>query len=957
MKNVLKRLFSLFTIVCVIASCVAITAAAEEVYVNPMSGTGNVTTTSAILTNGSWDDKWYARGLSNGELTTADGRYLVVKAAHTESGIRITTNYAICGLWRYVPASTFEAGNTYRLRATFRINSDGKTGFISNNKANFKLRLMYDGTNPVFESQRLIIDKCDEFVTHTQEFVMTEEMLDGHTKMYMDIDCPSSGSLFSDANFPTGRITMDFLEFVIEKADIYTVIGKTEPNSTLTVELKHKYEEQVYYTKDVTADENGRFETDIAFYHNIDDFYVCVKDGENTSVKSMNTFFETDGKKIVETDFFADVPTNGVYVNGFTVNGVASPFNKITLPETAKTVSVTAKSIDYEGDSTLIGVLYENGSAKEIACDVQSLIPGADGNYSICLGEGGDEIRFFLLDSISSMKLLSREYVIDTKGTTEKRYKANASVTTVTSDFNPVTATADITRDGGDGTATVVITKKDVVLSDITADTININVAAVVNSESNVTSVKKSTEKPDGETYKFPDGTYTAYVSGVKNTQDYSYTTPDTLLNAYSTLNGSNVDFDSFDACISDAKLKLDLSEYNSLGSNKKYAKDVFMKVKTEDISSVGQIQTLLDTSVSTVLLSSAPTVSLIEKYGTLLGFDSVLLEEFKTADEDVKTDTASLMKSNAHSLDSLTVELVKNRFTDGYVTAMINNAETYGMIKQFISDNYKNYISVNLNKLEDNDVNSGDVFKDMLDMIPFDSIKDIEDSYSDAVDDNTSSSGGGFGGGGVGGGGFGASGNIKTETMSAIVPAEAVIFEKTATFKDVNKDFWAYDYIENLVNLGVISKSDNFRPNDDITREEFVKMVVVAFYGSPSGGLATYTDATAGAWYYPYLAKAQEQQIISGMPDGSFGVGEKITRQDMAVIIDRIIGKDDTPNTFEFSDDDAISSYAREAVYNIYSTGVIGGFEDSTFRPQKNATRAECAKIISQASTLKNTH
>ena len=81
-------------------------------------------------------------------------------------------------------------------------------------------------------------------------------------------------------------------------------------------------------------------------------------------------------------------------------------------------------------------------------------------------------------------------------------------------------------------------------------------------------------------------------------------------------------------------------------------------------------------------------------------------------------------------------------------------------------------------------------------------------------------------------------------------------------------------------------------------------------------------------------------------MSDTEFGIGMSITRQDMAVMIDRLMNLAGTEGAAAFSDGDNIASYAREAVARLSAAGIMNG-SDNMFRPTDRSTRAEAAVVI----------
>ena len=218
-----------------------------------------------------------------------------------------------------------------------------------------------------------------------------------------------------------------------------------------------------------------------------------------------------------------------------------------------------------------------------------------------------------------------------------------------------------------------------------------------------------------------------------------------------------------------------------------------------------------------------------------------------------------------------------------------------------------------------------------------------------------------GGGGGGSGGGKKGsASSNLVTvpnaigqnsgsETLQPVAPVTPV--KPAERFADLTAAEWARESVERLFAAGAISEAEQFRPNDSITREEFVKLLVESFKLAKSETAPAFTDVAADVWYAPYIAAVQSAGIVAGYEDGRFGVGEQITRQDMAVMLSRTMELLDAGLTAEtaepFTDDGQISSYARNAVYAMQQAGIINGLGGGMFGPMQNASRAQAAKLL----------
>lgn len=174
-------------------------------------------------------------------------------------------------------------------------------------------------------------------------------------------------------------------------------------------------------------------------------------------------------------------------------------------------------------------------------------------------------------------------------------------------------------------------------------------------------------------------------------------------------------------------------------------------------------------------------------------------------------------------------------------------------------------------------------------------------------------------------------------------------------TFTDIVDISWAKESIEALAAREVIKGvgDGTFRPHNRVTRAEFIKMLMMAFeLAEDDDAMCSFSDVEQGAWYYDSIAAAQKLGIVKGRPDGTFGVNDEITRQDMAVMLYRMamllkheLGGNE--NILTFIDEADISEYALEAVTAMQSAGIIKGVGGGRFEPKNNATRAEAAVII----------
>ncbi len=218
----------------------------------------------------------------------------------------------------------------------------------------------------------------------------------------------------------------------------------------------------------------------------------------------------------------------------------------------------------------------------------------------------------------------------------------------------------------------------------------------------------------------------------------------------------------------------------------------------------------------------------------------------------------------------------------------------------------------------------------------------------------DNSSGGSSSGGSSSGGSSSGGRGVIKIEPSLINPDTENKLEAKTEAFSDLIYAEWAKESVEALVSKGVISGygDGTFRPNANVTREEFVKMVVVAFNIPYEGKECAFLDVFENDWFRPYVGAAKECGIVNGIADDIFGIRKEITRQDAAVILKRTadyvsLNLDTIRTYMDFADNSNISDYAKEAVRALYCGGIINGRGNGLFVPKDTCTRAEAVKMI----------
>jgi len=338
-----------------------------------------------------------------------------------------------------------------------------------------------------------------------------------------------------------------------------------------------------------------------------------------------------------------------------------------------------------------------------------------------------------------------------------------------------------------------------------------------------------------------------------------------------------------------------------------------------------------------------------------------------KTVDKDVIGDAAENMSESYQTLDDF-----KNAATEAYGLALINKANS-GNIEEAVlaykseTDNCDDTID-KINTLTGrNKITAYDYIILSLNNNKVKTPAELETllkaAYTKAKQSDTNSSGGGNGGSGGSSGGGG--GSNKTPPKSGSVSTTAGVQtssdknekEDSYIFTDMPVEHWAAESVARLKTAGIINGTDTgeFEPDRYVTREEFAKVLVVTCGLSLENVGTMFADAESNAWYIPYIGAAADNGIVNGIGDNKFGVGQTITRQEMAVMTSRALKlkKNSSSKLREykpFDDESDIADYAIGDIKLLFELGVINGKEQNIFAPLGSATRAEAAKIIYEA-------
>ena len=191
-------------------------------------------------------------------------------------------------------------------------------------------------------------------------------------------------------------------------------------------------------------------------------------------------------------------------------------------------------------------------------------------------------------------------------------------------------------------------------------------------------------------------------------------------------------------------------------------------------------------------------------------------------------------------------------------------------------------------------------------------------------------------------------------------VTAGYIVFKNTI---DTGKDDYYPIIIPTIINkdTGMLNKTDHFayvigypdgtvHPNGQITRAEVATIFFRLLKDEVRDGAFTtsnsYSDVAYGKWYNNPISTMSALGIITGYPDGTFKPNKPITRAEFAAIAARF---DETQSGKSATFSDVIGHWAAKEIGIAYANEWIKGYPDGTFKPDQNITRAEAMTMINR--------
>lgn len=165
--------------------------------------------------------------------------------------------------------------------------------------------------------------------------------------------------------------------------------------------------------------------------------------------------------------------------------------------------------------------------------------------------------------------------------------------------------------------------------------------------------------------------------------------------------------------------------------------------------------------------------------------------------------------------------------------------------------------------------------------------------------------------------------------------------------------EHWAKNYVAATVNKGLFIGYDNgnFEPEWGITRQEMAIVLVRLLGLEDQLGKApgvTYKDYTEIApWAYEYVALTTKLGIYEGYDDGFFRPKKIVTREELCAILIRAMEDSGNKLLLNYTDRDSFPDWSTPYIGKASYFGIVNGYPDGEFKPRQDVTRAEAAKIL----------
>ena len=179
---------------------------------------------------------------------------------------------------------------------------------------------------------------------------------------------------------------------------------------------------------------------------------------------------------------------------------------------------------------------------------------------------------------------------------------------------------------------------------------------------------------------------------------------------------------------------------------------------------------------------------------------------------------------------------------------------------------------------------------------------------------------------------------------MGLMIPAVAA----PSRFSDVPSGKWYTDAVQYCIERGYVSgyEDQTFRPGNKLTRAEMAA-IMNKMLNLSDGADNSFKDVPSGKWFTTPILRCVKAGVMTGYSGTLFGTADTLTREQGAVILAKAFGIAKESGRTRFADDGSISNWAVGSVKAMAAKGLISGIGKNQFSPRTPLTRAQMCQIL----------
>ncbi|WP_146762326.1 DUF4838 domain-containing protein [Paenibacillus contaminans] len=193
---------------------------------------------------------------------------------------------------------------------------------------------------------------------------------------------------------------------------------------------------------------------------------------------------------------------------------------------------------------------------------------------------------------------------------------------------------------------------------------------------------------------------------------------------------------------------------------------------------------------------------------------------------------------------------------------------------------------------------------------------------------------------------------------ISSLTNSTYTLIKNAIAFRDT-ANHWAEATVQDIGSRMIINGIGNqlFDPDRDITRAEFVAIVVRGLGIKPENAASAFSDVKSIDWYAGAIHTAVSYGLIDGFEDGTFRPNDSITREQAMMVLARAMSITNLKAKLHskapaemlkiYQDADAVAQWAKISIAECIEAGIVSGRSSTLLAPKEFMTRAEVATII----------